>query len=78
MKNKILLIVICCLSSISSFAHSGRTNSSGCHNDYVNGGYHCHKSNDVSESIDEVVDNGIEVEEIEHEVALASVITKDQ
>lgn len=25
-----------------SFAHSGRTNSAGCHNDYVHGGYHCH------------------------------------
>lgn len=22
--------------------HSGRTDSSGCHNDYKNGGYHCH------------------------------------
>jgi len=22
--------------------HSGGTNSSGCHNDNVNGGYHCH------------------------------------
>lgn len=25
-----------------TFAHSGRTNSAGCHNDYINGGYHCH------------------------------------
>jgi Tfp pilus assembly protein PilF len=25
-------------------AHPGRTNSSGCHNDNVNGGYHCHNS----------------------------------
>ena len=25
-------------------AHSGRTNSSGCHNDRKNGGYHCHNS----------------------------------
>lgn len=23
-------------------AHSGRTNSEGCHNDWKNGGYHCH------------------------------------
>jgi len=27
-----------------SFAHSGRTNSDGCHNDNINGGYHCHNS----------------------------------
>lgn len=25
-----------------AIAHSGRTNASGCHNDNVNGGYHCH------------------------------------
>lgn len=23
-------------------AHSGRTNSSGCHNNHQTGGYHCH------------------------------------
>ncbi|MGO1118261.1 YHYH domain-containing protein [Rhodovibrionaceae bacterium A322] len=23
-------------------AHSGGTNSAGCHNDHKNGGYHCH------------------------------------
>lgn len=26
----------------STVAHSGRTNSSGCHNDNISGGYHCH------------------------------------
>lgn len=25
-------------------AHSGRTNAQGCHNDNVNGGYHCHNA----------------------------------
>ena len=25
-----------------SVSHSGRTNSEGCHNDNVHGGYHCH------------------------------------
>jgi len=35
----ILLVV-----SVSVIAHSGRTNSSGCHNDRKNGGYHCHNS----------------------------------
>lgn len=28
----------------SAFAHSGRTDSTGCHNDNINGGYHCHNS----------------------------------
>ena len=27
----------------SANAHSGRTNSSGCHNDNIHGGYHCHR-----------------------------------
>ena len=26
----------------STVSHSGGTNSAGCHNDYVHGGYHCH------------------------------------
>ena len=32
------------LTSIASFAfaHSGGTDSNGCHNDRKNGGYHCH------------------------------------
>ena len=34
------------LFSALAFAHSGGTNSSGCHNDHKNGGYHCHKSDD--------------------------------
>lgn len=37
--------------ALSSFAHSGGTNSSGCHNDYINGGYHCHKSQSISPTI---------------------------
>lgn len=32
-----------------AFAHSGRTNSSGCHHDRKNGGYHCHKADLTSE-----------------------------
>lgn len=24
------------------YAHSGNTNKDGCHNDRINGGYHCH------------------------------------
>ena len=30
------------LSSSSSYAHSGRTNSSGCHTNHGTGDYHCH------------------------------------
>ena len=41
LKKILTIILIVCYSS-SSFAHSGRTDSSGCHNDNVNGGYHCH------------------------------------
>ena len=28
----------------NSFAHGGRTNSSGCHNQKSTGGYHCHNT----------------------------------
>lgn len=30
------------LFAVKTTAHSGRTNSEGCHNDYIHGGYHCH------------------------------------
>ncbi|MCH7807851.1 MAG: YHYH domain-containing protein [Planctomycetes bacterium] len=30
--------------SATAEAHSGRTNSDGCHNDYIHGGYHCHNA----------------------------------
>lgn len=30
------------------FAHPGRTNAQGCHNDRIHGGYHCHNSNKSS------------------------------
>jgi len=28
--------------SLAAFAHSGGTDSNGCHHDRKNGGYHCH------------------------------------
>lgn len=31
-----------CIMAFNAFAHSGRTNAQGCHNDRKNGGYHCH------------------------------------
>jgi len=41
MKAFFVAIVLVVLSSVS-FAHSGGTDSSGCHNDRKTGGYHCH------------------------------------
>jgi len=40
------LSLLCC----SVFAHPGRTNASGCHNDRKNGGYHCHNSGSSARS----------------------------
>jgi uncharacterized protein YdeI (BOF family) len=34
-----ILIAIC---SVAAFAHSGGTDSNGCHNERATGGYHCH------------------------------------
>lgn len=42
MKNLIILLTLTI--SASAVAHSGGTDSSGCHNDHKRGGYHCHKS----------------------------------
>lgn len=37
-----VLIVLVTIASSFAFAHSGRTNSEGCHNDYKKSTYHCH------------------------------------
>lgn len=37
----ILMVFVCAL-SMNAFAHGGRTNSQGCHNQKSNGTYHCH------------------------------------
>jgi hypothetical protein len=43
--NKILLAVAINMVALSFvYAHPGRTNASGCHNDRSNGTYHCHNS----------------------------------
>jgi len=39
---KTIVLVITLLASAAATAHSGRTNSQGCHNDNRNGTYHCH------------------------------------
>ncbi len=40
------------LLSAPALPHGGGLNSAGCHNDYVNGGYHCHRGSDDETSID--------------------------
>ncbi len=44
MKITIYALIPIIIFSVNSsiYAHSGRTNSSGCHNDTKTGGYHCH------------------------------------
>jgi 5-methylcytosine-specific restriction endonuclease McrA len=37
-----LLFLVFLLLPTLAVAHSGRTNSEGCHNDRIHGGYHCH------------------------------------
>lgn len=40
---KILILLVLGIST-SALAHSGGTDSSGCHHDHKRGSYHCHKS----------------------------------
>ncbi len=40
----VLVLFLPCL----VYAHGGRTNAEGCHNDRKNGGYHCHGGGSVS------------------------------
>lgn len=42
------LLFVFSFSSELALAHPGRTNASGCHNDNVNGGYHCHNNGSSS------------------------------
>jgi hypothetical protein len=42
MKKIIGAILAMGILAVSLYAHSGRTNASGCHNDTKSGGYHCH------------------------------------
>ena len=45
MYRRVLIAILICVFHINqSFAHSGRTNSSGCHRVTANGSYHCHRS----------------------------------
>jgi len=38
----VLIVLFSFLVPLQAFGHSGRTDSSGCHNDRKRGGYHCH------------------------------------
>ena len=51
----IAFIAILLLIPVKSDAHSGRTNSSGCHNDNIHGGYHCHNGGYDYEPVDNYV-----------------------
>ena len=45
MKNKIIataLLIVSALMTGVAIAHSGGTDSNGCHNDYKRGSWHCH------------------------------------
>ena len=39
---KLLAVVVISTFASAAFAHSGGTNSDGCHNDTKKGTYHCH------------------------------------
>ena len=52
-------VLIGTLLSAPALPHGGGLNSAGCHNDYVNGGYHCHRGGDDETSIDSDVVLGV-------------------
>nr|WP_245635112.1 YHYH domain-containing protein [Marinobacterium profundum] len=37
-----LIAAVITLASLTAFAHSGGTDSKGCHRNHTTGGYHCH------------------------------------
>ena len=39
---KLLLVLALAAAPFAVLAHSGGTDSAGCHTDHSNGGYHCH------------------------------------
>lgn len=39
---KLVLAAVVALFASAAFAHSGGTDSKGCHKDHSNGTYHCH------------------------------------
>ena len=63
---KILLLSLLIISP-NVFSHSGRTNSSGCHHDHKNGGYHCHNSEDLTKDRKPASDASEKNEESNHD-----------
>lgn len=48
----LLLLLLVQTSSLNVRAHSGNLDSSGCHNDNIHGGYHCHGGISGSTNLD--------------------------
>ena len=44
MKAPLIICTLLIITANLAFAHGGRTNASGCHNDRKRGGYHCHNN----------------------------------
>ena len=61
MKFKLIVIFAILVVSVHSvaYAHSGRTNSSGCHNVTATGGYHCHGGGSSSSDDGFLSDDGL-------------------
>ena len=55
----VTLVLIGTLLSVPALPHGGGLNSAGCHNDYVNGGYHCHRGGDEDDGASIDSDVGI-------------------
>ncbi|MCE2402750.1 YHYH domain-containing protein [Candidatus Poribacteria bacterium] len=49
------ILIFLAASVCSVYAHSGRTDKSGGHNDYINGGYHYHNSGTKGETLSSFV-----------------------
>ena len=70
MKKIILSIILCCSISfpLTSFAHPGRTDSSGCHTCRTNcaswglstGEYHCHRAKALSQPLEPIKSHKVE------------------
>jgi hypothetical protein len=50
MRNGILLILL--ITTVSLFAHGGRTDKNGGHHDRINGGYHYHNDGNLNSNND--------------------------
>jgi len=59
-KHRIITVVVVFILLFTNniYAHSGGTNSDGCHNDNINGGYHCHNSKSSNSSSNSNSDSG--------------------